>query len=87
LEQARLEQEQHLFVVEDPIVRNNKFSIAIVDQGMGISEDGKKNLFMNFAKLHEHSSQNLRGTGLGLSICKKLIGKMGGDVQVDSKLG
>jgi len=54
------------------------FEIRIADYGAGISEDGLKNLFLDFSMLNEHRNMNIRGTGLGLSICKKLVNKMGG---------
>ena len=44
--------------------------IRIQDTGVGISEEGIKNLFLNFSKLKENSDRNKQGTGLGLSICK-----------------
>lgn len=56
------------------------FTIKIIDNGKGISEDGLKKLFMNFKTLKENKAQNQRGTGLGLSICKQLIEKMGGKI-------
>ena len=65
----------------------NQFTIKIIDHGPGISQQGIKNLFLDFSKLKEHGSQNQTGTGLGLSICKKIIQKMGGNVSVKSKPG
>lgn len=65
----------------------NYFSIKIIDQGEGISKDGIKKLFVDFSRLKENQVNNQRGTGLGLSICKQLIHKMGGKVNVKSKLG
>jgi len=32
----------------------NQFTIKIVDCGVGISEEGIKNLFINFSKLQEN---------------------------------
>ncbi len=51
-----------------------------MDQGVGISEQNIKNLFIEFGKLEEHSKRNLQGTGLGLSICKRIVEQMGGHV-------
>ena len=62
-------------------------TIDFVDTGVGISETGLQNLFVNFGKLAENSSMNKGGTGLGLSICKNIIEQMGGNVNVKSKLG
>jgi signal transduction histidine kinase len=64
-----------------------KMAIEFRDTGLGISEEGLKNLFLNFNCLQENSKANTRGTGLGLSICKQIIERMGGDVTVTSKLG
>jgi len=63
------------------------FEIRIEDTGVGISEEGLKNLFVDFGKLKENSGRNRSGTGLGLSICKKIIEQMGGNVRVESELG
>mmetsp|Transcript_28361 Transcript_28361/g.42954 ORF Transcript_28361/g.42954 Transcript_28361/m.42954 type:complete len:252 (+) Transcript_28361:892-1647(+) len=65
----------------------NRFTLEIIDNGQGISEEGKKRLFMDFSSLHEHQDINLRGTGLGLSINKRIIQAMGGSVQVESTVG
>jgi len=61
--------------------------MLIIDSGVGISQEGINNLFMDFGKLSENSERNKSGTGLGLSICKKIIEQMGGSVKVESKLG
>ena len=80
--------------VKDMIIKNedqdlyfNQTCIKIIDNGQGISEEGLEKLFINFEALHEHQKSNQRGTGLGLSICKQIIEKMGGTIQVTSKLG
>ena len=59
--------------------------MSVIDTGVGISEDGLKNLFIDFNKLDENSKRNTQGTGLGLSICKNIIEEMGGSVDVKSK--
>ncbi len=58
--------------------------ITIQDSGVGMSEDGLKNLFNLFGKLDQHASINRQGTGLGLFISKQLITNMGGDIKVKS---
>lgn len=61
--------------------------LSILDTGVGISQEGLSNLFIDFGKLEEGSSRNRQGTGLGLSICKNIIERMGGSVSVKSTLG
>ena len=73
----------------DPEVQHEsyiKFALEIEDSGMGISEENKKNLFIDFGKLNEHSKINPTGTGLGLSICKQIVEKMRGHIDVRSKV-
>jgi len=63
------------------------FNLEVTDTGIGISEEGIKNLFFDFGKLTENSHRNKSGTGLGLSICKKIVEQMGGRVKVESTVG
>jgi len=60
------------------------YEIRIIDTGIGISQEGISNLFVDFGKLGENSQSNPQGTGLGLSICKQIIEQMGGSVGVES---
>lgn len=50
-----------------------KFTMKIIDTGVGIHRENLDQLFLNFGSLTEHQKINSQGTGLGLSICKKLI--------------
>lgn len=56
--------------------------MAVSDQGMGISEEDRKNLFQPFFKSKDKKSQkkNTQSNGLGLNICKRIAEKMGGDL-------
>lgn len=63
------------------------FKMIISDTGIGISEEFQKYLFDPFAREHEEMTEKYEGTGLGLSIVKQLVDKMGGTIQVESKLG
>lgn len=62
-----------------------RFSIA--DTGIGIAEDQIDALFSPFMQLDDGSSRKFQGAGLGLSICKRLIGLMGGDIDIRSQPG
>ena len=72
---------------EEPFESYIKFAIEIEDSGVGISEENKKNIFIDFNKLKEHSKINPSGTGLGLSICKLIVEKMRGEIDVKSTQG
>jgi len=57
-------------------------SVEIADNGSGISKVNLKNIFEPF-----YSTKGEFGTGLGLSITRDLITKLGGKIEVRSKLG
>ncbi len=59
----------------------------VKDNGPGLSEDDKLNLFKKFAKLSARPTAGENSTGLGLSISKKITEMLGGSVFVESELG
>lgn len=60
--------------------KNLKFIIA--DNGIGMSEDRLKKLFIPYERENYEST----GTGLGLVITKDIITLMGGTISIDSKI-
>jgi signal transduction histidine kinase len=59
------------------------YVIIVADNGVGISEDVKKELFIPFVT--GDKSRNINGgTGLGLSIAKQIIDKHGGEINLIS---
>jgi two-component system NtrC family sensor kinase len=56
--------------------------VTIQDDGIGMSEDTLKHIFEPF-----FTTKKGTGTGLGLSITYGIVKRLGGDIQVNSKLG
>lgn len=61
--------------------------ISIEDTGIGIPADQIDHIFDKFRQVDGTKSRQYEGTGLGLSIASQLLGLMGGDISVKSKLG
>lgn len=65
----------------------NDIMVSVSDTGVGIAEDILPELF-NIAKEYmTKGTDKEEGTGLGLQICKEFVGKMGGEIWVESELG
>jgi len=63
-----------------------RLNFEVEDTGMGIAEDEKDKIFQYF----EQTSKGSRvdgGTGLGLAISRKFVNLMGGDIEIESKVG
>lgn len=66
-------------------VKDNKCEIAITDNGIGFSEDYKKNLFKDARSVGRKGTKNESSVGLGLHLCKKTITKLGGQLTAFSE--
>ncbi len=60
--------------------------LSVKDNGEGISEEGRKNLFKRFYE-GDYRRFNTIGTGIGLSLTRDLVELHGGTIRVESALG
>jgi signal transduction histidine kinase len=59
-------------------------TLAIIDQGIGISEEDQKHLFERFFR--GGNATVIQGTGLGLHLVDRYIRLLGGKVEIKSEL-
>lgn len=59
---------------------------SVMDQGPGISDKEKANLFLPYSKTSNKPTGNESSTGLGLAIVKKYVEAMSGEVWVESEV-
>ncbi len=64
--------------------KDNRLSISIIDNGIGIPSDKIPFLFDKFSKASRPGTAGEKSTGLGLSITKELIERHDGTVEVTS---
>lgn len=69
------------------ITNQEKVSIAVHDQGIGIAEDALPYIFDSFTQANNSISHEFGGSGLGLAISKHLAALLDGDIHVTSQQG
>jgi PAS domain S-box-containing protein len=61
--------------------------IAVSDSGIGIKSEHLDAIWEDFRQIDQSRTREFGGTGLGLSITRKLLERLGGSVQVESRYG
>jgi CheY-like chemotaxis protein/nitrogen-specific signal transduction histidine kinase len=74
-------------VIESRTSSEVSLRFEVTDTGIGISRDDQQRIFAPFTQADASMTRHYGGTGLGLAISAELIGMMGGQIWVDSKLG
>ncbi|UJP64972.1 CheR family methyltransferase [Mongoliitalea daihaiensis] len=64
-------------------LKDNFIILTIHDNGLGIPENKKREIFAKFKRVHDH----VEGSGVGLFLVKKIINLSGGEIEVESELG
>jgi len=59
---------------------------AVSDTGIGISKSDQKHIFEKFFRSEDYRTRETSGTGLGLYVAKKLAGKLGVTIDMQSRL-
>jgi signal transduction histidine kinase len=72
--------------VSTQLVSRNKVRVCVTDNGKGIPEKELDGIFSRFSISHEKHYSGAGGAGIGLSVCKRLVEKMGGEIDVESKV-
>ena len=65
----------------------NYWNLIVEDDGLGMSENTKKELLKETALLNKKEHEDVLGTGLGLSLVKSMIAKNHGKFDIESTLG
>jgi CheY-like chemotaxis protein len=73
-----------IFRVSHTVAGRLRFEVE--DSGRGISQKDQKSIFLPFEQAGE-TRQRMGGTGLGLAISQQFVRLMGGEIQVESRLG
>ncbi len=63
---------------------NYRFSLRVMDTGVGISNDMKAKIYESFGQMRLGDTRNFGGIGLGLNIVKHLVELFGGTIALDS---
>jgi signal transduction histidine kinase len=63
------------------------YNFKLSDNGPGIAQENHEKIFKMLRTLGTKDRFNQKGTGIGLATVKRLIEKLGGEIQVISELG
>ncbi|HSB92624.1 MAG TPA: ATP-binding protein [Flavitalea sp.] len=68
--------EMKLHTMDDHVI------LQVLDQGPGIPDNEKKNIFQQFYRIGNEQTRSTKGTGLGLHLCKKIAADHNGKINV-----
>lgn len=72
---------------EAKMSRYAQFVFIVEDNGRGITQEFRKDLFQPFEREQNTTKSGVLGTGLGLSVVKSLVELMEGSIEVESNVG
>src|SRR3954471_22295202 len=74
-------------VVVEPGSAEHKICFSVRDTGIGIAPEAQARVFEEFEQADGGMTRKFGGTGLGLAISRRIVERMGGQIEVESALG
>jgi PAS domain S-box-containing protein len=74
-------------IVLERSVQPDTVTFALRDTGIGIAEEMRERIFLEFEQAEGGPTRRFGGTGLGLAISKRIVERMGGTITLSSKPG
>ncbi|OQY10192.1 MAG: hypothetical protein B6I28_01480 [Fusobacteriia bacterium 4572_132] len=68
-------------------LKEKKYEVEIIDNGIGMSEDKLKNIFKEFNQLEDGDTRRYGGIGLGLTVAEKILEHYGTSIKIESEIG
>ena len=65
---------------------NNKAILEVKDEGAGVADADKKQVFEKFYRSGDENTRNTKGTGLGLYLCKKIVEEHRGRITITDNM-
>lgn len=73
--------------VQTSCLKDNRFTITVKDQGIGIPASKLPYIFDRFYQVDASDTRSREGAGIGLSLTKELTQLLGGEITVESEEG
>lgn len=74
-------------ITVEPGAQPEEIVLLVRDTGIGIAPEQQEKIFLEFEQADNGATRKFGGSGLGLAICQRIIGRMGGSINVESVPG
>ncbi|MBM7589714.1 sensor histidine kinase [Brevibacillus fulvus] len=71
----------------ETVEKENRITVIIADNGIGIPEEERTDIFKPFHKVDKARNSSVKGNGLGLAIVKQIVDLHRGDIAVSGQPG
>jgi signal transduction histidine kinase/CheY-like chemotaxis protein len=74
-------------IIVEPAETAGHIRLCVRDTGIGLKDEDKERVFLDFEQADNSSTRKFGGTGLGLAVSKRLVERMDGAISVESTFG